>query len=53
MHVTQFIKLFFILGLHNNLVLVFVWFFQFGPTFYFVFNLVLTFVNFIQFDHFH
>jgi len=35
-------------GLNNGLILVFVRFFQCGPTFVFFFNLILVLVNFIQ-----
>jgi len=50
-HILAFESMF-IIGLNNDLVLVFIRFFQFGPTFYFVFNLVIIFVNFIQFGLF-
>jgi len=40
-------------GLNNGLILVFVRFFQCAHTFIFFFNLVLIFVNFIQFGPFH
>jgi len=38
-------------GLNNDLVLIFILFFQFSFIFYF-FNLIIIFINFIQFDHF-